>query len=154
MPKGVFPRRKNERHGHADSITYKSWSSAMSRCYDARCPKFPLYGGRGIAMHNEWRHSFVAFLADVGERPSLRHSLDRYPNPDGNYEPGNVRWATVMEQRRNRRDQCKLSITDAQEIRSLRGTVKQSDLAVRYGVSRSAISAIQTGRIYEYEGLR
>lgn len=126
----------------------------MSRCYDPKCPKFSLYGGRGIVMHEAWRVSFAAFLADVGERPSARHSLDRYPNPDGNYEPGNVRWATNLEQRRNRRDQCKLTVDVAREIRALRGQVKQTDLAARYGVSRSAISAIQLGRLYEYRGER
>lgn len=59
------------------------------------------YGGRGITVCRKWRTSYAAFLADVGRRPSRFYSLDRFPNPDGNYEPGNVRWATVKEQRAN-----------------------------------------------------
>ena len=54
-------------------------------------------------MHPVWRDSFSAFAADVGEPPSPQHSIDRWPDFNGNYEPGNVRWATAREQGRNRR---------------------------------------------------
>lgn len=53
-------------------------------------------------MCDEWRKDFSAFLRDVGPRPSMKHSLDRFPNNDGHYEPGNVRWATRAEQQTNR----------------------------------------------------
>jgi hypothetical protein len=84
------------------SPEYRAWSSMLSRCSNPKVPKFPRYGGRGIAVCARWRESFENFLADVGRRPSSEHSIDRWPNNDGNYEPGNVRWATLEEQGRNR----------------------------------------------------
>lgn len=56
-------------------------------------------------MCQKWQESFQAFVADVGERPTGM-TLDRYPNPAGDYEPGNVRWATPLQQRHNRRQAC------------------------------------------------
>lgn len=88
----------------SDSIPeYGPWKAMKQRCH---CPKdkdHHRYGGRGIIVCDRWRESFAAFLQDVGPRPSLAHSLDRYPNKDGNYEPGNVRWATAKQQANNRR---------------------------------------------------
>lgn len=78
------------------------WSGIRQRCTNPKAPAFPRYGGRGVTMCERWR-SFAAFLADVGERPSPGHSIDRIDNDRG-YEPGNVRWATDTEQNRNRRD--------------------------------------------------
>lgn len=63
--------------------------------------KYQMYGGAGIKVCDRWINSFTDFLADMGERP-LGKTLDRWPNPFGNYEPGNCRWATIYEQRRNR----------------------------------------------------
>lgn len=74
----------------------------VQRCTNDKTPNYKHYDGRGISICDRWRDSFSAFLADMGERPHGK-SLDRYPNPDGNYEPGNYRWATQSEQIRNRR---------------------------------------------------
>lgn len=74
-----------------------------ARCTNPNNPRWEDYGGRGIKLCDRWLHSFEAFLADMGERPPGM-SLDRYPDNDGNYEPGNCRWATLKEQRANRRD--------------------------------------------------
>lgn len=71
------------------------------RCYRRAHPFFHAYGGRGIQVAKRWRYSFATFLADVGRRPSAHHSLDRINN-DGDYEPGNCRWATPQEQASNR----------------------------------------------------
>jgi hypothetical protein len=74
----------------------------------ARCEEGPrhkdwrLYGGRGIRVCACWRGSYTAFLADMGRRPSARHSIDRV-DVNGNYEPGNCRWATPSQQRQNQR---------------------------------------------------
>lgn len=89
-------------HGQVGTPTYKSWDAAKQRCFNPRDDHFPAYGGRGITMCPAWRSSFAAFLADMGERPEGT-TLDRYPNNDGNYEPGNCRWATPAQQCETRR---------------------------------------------------
>ena len=83
---------------------YEMWRSMKRRCSEVSNHAYRLYGGRGITVCREWVESFAAFRDYMGSRPSPRHSIDRFPNPDGNYEPGNVRWATPEQQNRNRRD--------------------------------------------------
>lgn len=72
------------------------------RCLDPNNPAWDEYGGRGIKIHAPWIDDFAAFIGYVGPRPDGM-SIDRYPNKDGNYEPGNVRWATDEQQIHNRR---------------------------------------------------
>lgn len=91
-------------HGHGGrnrTPTYYSWSAMVKRCTNPAAKDYPDYGGRGITVCERWR-AFPAFLADMGERPT-KTSLDRI-DVNGNYEPGNCRWATAIEQRANRRD--------------------------------------------------
>jgi hypothetical protein len=83
------------------SAEYAAWSGMWSRCTNPNKRDYPRYGGRGISVSEEWR-DFENFYRDLGPRPSPDHSLDR-ENNDGNYEPGNVRWATSEVQRRNTR---------------------------------------------------
>lgn len=90
-------------HGRVGTPTYKSWDAAKQRCFNRNDDHYPAYGGRGITMCERWRSSFLNFLADMGERPEGT-TLDRYPDNDGNYEPGNCRWATMKQQSNNRRD--------------------------------------------------
>jgi hypothetical protein len=95
-------RRRRKKHGLINSGTYHSWRAMKARCLNPNDPFYGSYGGAGISIHQSWIASFESFLADVGKRPEGT-SLDRFPDPAGNYEPGNVRWATASEQRRNRR---------------------------------------------------
>lgn len=94
---------------HGDTVQgnrtpeYRSWAAMLSRCYNHNATGFHNYGGRGVKVCDRWRRSYADFLADKGRRPSLQHTLDRYPDPDGNYEPTNCRWATKREQRQNQR---------------------------------------------------
>jgi hypothetical protein len=81
---------------------YGTWRSMNNRCYKVSSVAYTGYGGRGISVCERWRASFDDFLADMGPRPSPRHSIDRIDN-DGNYEPGNCRWATGLQQARNKR---------------------------------------------------
>lgn len=91
-------------HGESrkTSPEYRAWLAMRTRCNNKTRKQFYDYGGRGIAMHQRW-DSFVLFLEDIGRRPSVHHSLDRINNHKG-YEPGNVRWATRVQQNNNKRN--------------------------------------------------
>lgn len=92
------------KHGRSQTPEYRCWQQLKARCLNLNHRAYPNYGGRGITVHPDWVNDFEAFLAYVGPRPSSKHSLDRV-DVDGNYEPGNVRWATWRTQAKNRRSQ-------------------------------------------------
>ena len=85
------------------SNLYSTWAGIKGRCLNPNHTDYYLYGARGITIHPQWIKSFRAFEEYVGVKPGPEYSIDRWPNPHGNYEPGNVRWATPLQQRHNRR---------------------------------------------------
>lgn len=100
---GCAQRDLQSTHGMRGTPTYASWQSAIGRCHSLTNKDYYRYGAIGIHVCDRWRSSFEAFLADMGERPAGT-TLDRWPNPRGAYEPGNCRWATPIEQSRNRKN--------------------------------------------------
>lgn len=92
--------RNNRTHGKTRSPEWNLWVAMRGRCQRPNHGKFGPYGAKGISVCERW-NDFANFLADMGPRPSPKHSLDRYPDQKGNYEPGNVRWATPSEQCQN-----------------------------------------------------
>lgn len=81
---------------------YNIWRTMIKRCHNPQDKDYAKYGGRGIKVCDRWRYSLDNFVEDMNPRPSLKHSIDRINN-DGNYEPNNCRWATILEQAYNKR---------------------------------------------------
>jgi hypothetical protein len=104
--------------------------SMNQRCSNPKCQSYDRYGARGITVCPRWRKSYEAFVADVGKRPSPDHTVERIDN-DGDYEPGNVRWATPTEQARNRRSNHTVSY--------LGETMCLADWADRVGLPSGAL---------------
>lgn len=93
-------------HGESSKKTseYRAWKGMKQRCYNSNDKRFPDWGGRGIIVCDRWRKSFENFIKDMGRKPTPYHSLDRYPDNNGNYEPLNCRWGTDEQQRRGKRN--------------------------------------------------
>jgi hypothetical protein len=104
--KGV--KRHGDTIGLKTTAEYRIWSSMKSRCCLPTNRAFHWYGGRGITVCDRWM-KFENFLADMGRRPSAKHSLDRADNDKG-YAPGNCRWATQKEQTNNSRNNVRLRL--------------------------------------------
>lgn len=94
------------KHGKRNTKIYHVWQAMKDRCNNPKNKRFRDWGGRGIAIYDEWQDDFQAFYNYVSKLPHFGeagYSIDRINN-DGNYEPNNIRWATRMEQNRNRRN--------------------------------------------------
>ena len=102
---GDVPVREANKGGMRKHPMYGSYAAMKNRCYNPNASDYYLYGGRGIAVCEQWMESFWSFLQDMGERPEGM-TLDRI-DPDGDYEPGNCRWATPAEQRHNQTEDGK-----------------------------------------------
>lgn len=132
----VSARRLKHGQAKANTKEYVAWSSMLKRCSDAAGKDYADYRGRGISVCRRWK-KFENFFADLGPAPTSLHSLDRIDN-NGNYEPGNCRWAIRQQQARNRRNN--LLITYRGE------TLILGDWAKRLGINRQTlISRIKRG---------
>ena len=105
---GCLQREAVTKHGMEGTRVYNIWRMMRGRCYDPLDKCYDDYGGRGITVCDRWKEDFAAFYADMGDPPTDQHSIDRRDN-DGNYEPGNCRWATPKEQANNRRSNIMLT---------------------------------------------
>lgn len=125
--------RRRDDGGNRRTPEYVAWESMLQRCRDKNCENYKRYGACGITVCDEWvgDGGFERFLAHIGPRPSSDHSVDRYPSNEGNYEPGNVRWATRVEQHRNKSSNKLLSFSGE--------TLCVAEWAERLGCAPSAI---------------
>ncbi len=101
-------RCRRATHGQAGASEYTTWQSMLQRCCNPNNCNYKRYGDRGIRVCGRWQKSFANFLADMGPRPSSRHSIDRIDNSLG-YSKDNCRWATTKEQSRNTRSNHKVT---------------------------------------------
>lgn len=118
-------------HGEAKPSTpeWRAWRAMVSRCSCPTNREYRNYGGRGVTFCARWA-AYEAFLADVGRRPGPSYSIDR-KNNDGNYEPGNVRWATKKEQTNNRRSTRRICVSGE--------CMSMTDAIDRFGVNRNTL---------------
>lgn len=137
----VARNKANAKHQRSRSPEYKSWRGAKDRCTNTNSKDWPRYGARGITMCEQWLNSFEAFLSDMGQKPSPKHSLERIDVNKG-YFPGNCCWATAREQCLNRRST--VFVTEGNE------TLCISDWGRKLGVTDCAIRKRlkNTGSVY------
>jgi hypothetical protein len=120
------------KHRMTNSPEHRSWSSMIQRCLNKGSKMYRYYGGRGIKVCKRWlgENGFVNFFADMGIRPSQKHSIDRIDN-NGHYEPTNCRWVTAKQQNRNKRTNINLTFNGI--------TLPMSEWAEKLGVTRQSI---------------
>lgn len=123
-------RQGSVKHGLSHTREFATWTDMHTRCYNPNSTGFSGYGGRGISICDRWRESFANFLADMGPKPSRSHSIER-DDVNGNYEPGNCRWATAKEQANNKRSNRLVTIDGV--------TMNVSEWSVASGVSKTCI---------------
>lgn len=138
--------RRNERGASTRHPLYRIWSSMWRRCTEPQNNSYRNYGARGISVCERWR-DFWQFADDIGPRPSANHSIDRI-DVNGNYEPSNCRWATPLQQSRNRRT-CRLTDDDRSLIERLvaEGWTKRR-IALEHDLNYEAVLNFASGFTY------
>ncbi len=127
---GCMSVHAGQTHGMTSHPLYAVWCGMKQRCYGKNHKNYAEYGGRGITICDRWRDSFENFYADMGDRPTPRHTIERNDN-DGMYEKDNCRWATRAEQTENQR---------STKLLALKGEVLSiSKWARRLGIPRRTI---------------
>lgn len=139
-------------HGMWGTRTHHSWHSMISRCINPRETGYKHYGGRGITVCDRWRYSFDNFLADMGERPEGK-TLDRIDN-EGNYEPGNCRWATWSEQQSNKRPPTAETIEKRRQAWAAKRPELSPVSAIRAEQIRQQGNARNRARYYALKAVR
>jgi len=104
-------RNEMTTHGMHKTPEYRSWGNMKNRCFNPNEKRYSDYGGRGITVCDRWKNSFENFLADMGLKPTPKHSLDRIDN-DGDYQKDNCKWSTHVEQQNNRSSNRFITIED------------------------------------------
>lgn len=127
---GCYSRDRTRVHGMEGTAIYNTWAQMVGRCHNPNATSYPHYGARGIRVCERWR-DFKNFYADMGDKPDGK-TLDRLDG-GGNYEPGNVRWATPKEQNRNK--------PRAVMVEWGGKTVTLAELAEQHGISRKKVRA-------------
>jgi hypothetical protein len=143
-PKHGYARKKS-----ISSSEYSAWNSMKRRCYNINNEDYHNYGGRGIVVCDEWINSFKNFLADIGEKPSNFHSLDRV-DVNGNYSKANCRWATKLEQSNNRRNsffvtynEIKMTIAEVAKKENINRSTLRSVILQKKITAEEAVSKIK-----------
>lgn len=136
------------KHGYSKKTEHIAWEGMKRRCSNKNDRAYKHYGDRGITVCARWLNSFEAFLRDVGNRPSSKHSIDRIDN-NGNYEPGNVKWSTQKEQNNNTRrnhilifDGQRHTIPEWSEITGIKSATIHSRIIQRWSIEKTLTTPI------------
>ena len=127
---------------HKRPSWYSSWIGMKQRCYNKTNKEYKNYGAKGVIVCNRWRNSSKLFLKDMGNKPTPKHTLDRYPNPKGNYELSNCRWATQTQQQQNRTNHRWIEHNGERFI--------MAEWARRFNLCKSGLHGLLKNHSFEY----
>lgn len=146
-------------HGMSNTPEYRTWQRMIQRCHNVVHRDYAIYGAKGIKVCDRWRESFGNFFTDMGYRPSPQHSIDRYPDQKGDYEPKNCRWATSREQNLNR---CNNRLIEYRgRVATITEWAEEFGISVptlanrleRWGnVEKSLETTIKRSQVFEHDG--